>query len=140
MTSDLSARRSYFPSFEDAARDFKLPVENMRVAREVAARVPHSEVYIPVVSRAYIALVTPESKRMAASIHSGFAWLRDDVASLVGDLAEKGDGWWGVTFPVNSLRAGGSSKIGGGTEIAPPTCDGCSMQLPRTGLCDNCDD
>jgi hypothetical protein len=137
MTADTpqDGRRTYFTSFESAMSDFDLAVANTPLAREIAARVPHSAIYIPTQSRQYIALMDPEGKRMSVAINKGYAWVRPDVAPTLEGIATEDAGWWGVDFPENSLRVGGGTRKRENAR-ARPVCDLCWSVLPATGICD----
>lgn len=134
-----TARRKYYSSVEAALRDLGLPVENVPLARKVAAAIPHDTIYIPTQTRAYVALRMAAEKRMSVTILSGHAWVRPDLAPLLGELAEDQGGWWAVLFPVRREVTRGSSRGGHGPELAAPVCGDCFVQLPATGICDTCD-
>jgi hypothetical protein len=132
-------RRKYFSSVDAAISDLRIPLENVRAAREVASRVPHDTIYIPLPSRQYVALKAGNGS-MAAHIDRTFAWVRGDLAHLLEDLAEPGLGWCKVQFPVAAPREEGGTRSRPGDRPEPPTCDVHFIELPATGVCDYCDD
>lgn len=136
-TSSEQPARHQFSTFEEALRDFKLAVENVPLAREVEKLVPHSGLYIPAQSRAYIAMVEPDGTRIIASINRGYAWVRDDAGSTLGDIAVREHDYWIVPFPTNSLHASGYSQSKGHASDEP-ICESCHTTLPSSGVCDTC--
>ncbi|MGC4174688.1 hypothetical protein [Demequina sp.] len=132
-----TAKRKYYASFEAALADSNVPLENVDIARQVAAAIPHDTVYIPQQTKAYVALRTASERRLSATILAGHAWVRSDLAPLLGDLAEHQGNWWGVPFPVRREVERGSAR--GAVSLAAPVCGDCFVQLPVTGICDNCD-
>ncbi|MCB2413078.1 hypothetical protein LGT39_09515 [Demequina sp. TTPB684] len=131
--------RMYFDSIEDALRQFGLAVANQSRAREVAARVEHSALYIPQPNQPYIALVEPDGKRVVATINRGYAWVRNDAGHTVADFAVRNESWWTVHFPENAVRSGGITHRRF-ADAAPQLCRTGQHQLPAAGVCDYCDD
>lgn len=132
--------RKYYPAFDAAITDSNLPLENVPLAREVAAAIPHDTVYIPQQTKAYIALRLTGERRLAATIKYGEAWIRDDLAPLLGEKAVREGGHWFVPFPVNRATRGQRSGSRGGEAFEPPICDMHFLRLPATGICDECED
>lgn len=132
-------KRKYYASIDSALSNLGMPLENVALAREVAALIPHDTVYIPRHSQQYVALRASAEGRMAAHLDRGFAWVRGDLVPLLGDLAERVDGWGRVSFPVGGSREGGSTRSKRPERSVPPVCDGCYQQLPVSGRCDTCE-
>ena len=135
-----SAKRKYYPNFEAALPDSNLPLENVELARRVAAAIPHDTVYIPQQTKAYVALRVDGDRRLSATILSGHAWVRSDLAPLLGNLAQHQGNWWGVPFPIRREVAGGGTRGRSGPDLSAPICGDCFVQLPATGICDTCED
>jgi hypothetical protein len=120
--------RLSYDTFEAALNEFRLPVENIPMAREFVMRHDFVEFYIPR-SRSYIAMIPRGGSRPTGWIH-------------VGSITERpGNGH--VThfaLPYNKIRDGGGSRSRQREESEQSRCDtpGCGMQLPASGICDYC--
>jgi len=133
------AKRKYFDNIEVALSEFGLAVANQALAREVASRIEHSATYIPQPNQPYVALVQPDGRRTAATIHKGYARIRGgDHVDLTG-IGTRNDSWWTVEFPENSVRPGGTHQRRA-ADAEPNLCRPGQHQLPATGVCDYCND
>lgn len=132
-----TSKRKYYASFDAALADSNVPLENVEVARKVASSIPHDTVYIPQQTKAYVALRVAGDRRLSATILAGHAWVRSDLAPLLGELAEHQGHWWGVPFPIRREVERGRSRDA--SSLAAPVCGDCFVQLPVTGICDTCD-
>ncbi|MDN4489247.1 hypothetical protein QQX13_00215 [Demequina sp. SYSU T00068] len=134
--------REYFASLDRALEAQQLPLENRPLVREIASKIPYDRIYVPRQSRAYIALVEPDSGKIVAAIHSGYVSIHTSVAGALEDYTLYADteasAWWWIELPVNSIRDGGQTM----TAREPRdhgTCPTCFVALPATGRCDTCD-
>lgn len=116
--------RKVFDSVQSALRDFPWwPVENLETIRETLAGLQIVEIYTPP-ARSYIGLV-PQDGGPIISVSSGYiAGLRDT----------NGHRYW-KALPVNRIRDGGYTVS---PEVERDSCPECFIQLPLSGLCDNC--
>jgi hypothetical protein len=108
--------RTAFDTVDDAMEAFNMPVEARSRVRELVAHVGADRVWIPY-SRSYIALGRDGTR--ALYIGKTYVWIDGELTTLPG------------------YAPGG----GGGTataERAIPVCHTCGLELPRTGICDNC--
>ena len=93
-----------------------MPVETRSRVRELVAHVDADRIWIPY-SRSYIALGKDGTR--ALYIGKTYVWIDGELTTLPG------------------YAPGG----GGGTataERATSVCPTCGLELPRTGICDNC--
>lgn len=108
--------RTAFDSVDSAMEAFNMPVEARTRVRELVAHVVADRVWIPY-SRSYIALGKDGTR--ALYIGKTYVWIDGELTTLPG------------------YAPGG----GGGTataERAIPVCPTCGLELPRTGICDDC--
>lgn len=120
-------RRRRFDSFDDALEAYQAPLENRPLMREIAAGLAYSEIWIPS-SSPYIAVSPGPGERILAYFNRGRVDIREDDG-----------GYRHVVLPVNWLRGGGGSGYWRRSERDPEKCTSCHMQLPATGVCDDCD-
>lgn len=117
------ARRSTYTTLDQALEAFQMPLENRPRAREVAAGLAFSRVWIPA-SGSYIGVGGPPGTPAAAYFGKGYVALR---------LPEGGyETEW---LPVNGAGGGRSSS---GHAERVNLCSTCFTQLPATNVCDNC--
>lgn len=120
--------RLSFDTFEAALNEFRLPVENIPMAREFVMRHDFVEFYIPR-SRSYIAMIPRDGLRPTGWIHVGYISERHNDGSVTH-----------FALPYNKIRDGGGSRLRLREESEQSRCDtpGCGMQLPASGICDYC--
>lgn len=124
---DTESTRTYFETFEAAADDFRLPVENIPRAREFVMGRDFDRFYITP-SRTYIALIERDEARPSAWVHVGYISYRD----------ENGD-YPTIPLPYNRIRDGGGSWQRRCADADPVPCpNGCGFLLPASGVCDYC--
>lgn len=120
--------RLSYDTFEAALNEFRLPVENIPMAREFVMRRDFVEFYIPR-SRSYIAMIPRGGSRPTGWIHVGYISERHDDGHVTH-----------FALPYNKIRDGGGSRSRQREESEQSRCDtpGCGMQLPASGICEYC--
>ncbi|WP_062135192.1 hypothetical protein [Demequina aestuarii] len=126
---DDDSPRQYFENVEQALKEFRIPVENHRLARETLATFEHGRIYMPVKSRQYVAFEGREGPPALAWLHSGYVELR----TAPGTYSH-------VPLPTNSIGggSGGGTRRNRADEQREP-CPTCYTELPATGMCGTCD-
>lgn len=128
MEAPDDGTRIYFDSVDDAIREYKLPLENQPLAREVLATVRYGRIYIPSKSRPYIAFEGPDGPPVAAYLNTGYI-----------DVHKPEGGYDTTEFPTNARgRERRRATTPGFTSADARTCPTCQYALPATGVCDNC--
>ncbi|WP_062460862.1 hypothetical protein [Demequina soli] len=128
-TATDAGSRQYYDTFEDALRDFAIPVENHALVRETVAGLEYGRIYVPTKSRPYIALEGSDGAPVVAYVNSGTV-----------DIHRPEGGYDRVELPTNRLGA----ASGGGAKRHPAdlqrdACPACFTELPASGLCGTCD-
>ncbi|MFS0703626.1 hypothetical protein AB6N23_03815 [Cellulomonas sp. 179-A 9B4 NHS] len=117
-------RRQTFTSLEPALESLPVPLENRRRVREIAAGLTFTAVWIPA-SRSYVAVAEAPGITAAAYINKGFV-----------DVRRPGGGYDRELLPHHGTR--GRRGPGAHADAPPRTCPSCHMQLPASGVCDDC--
>lgn len=117
--------RIEYPSFDAACEALNLPVENRPRMREIAARLEYSRVWAPQ-GRSYVAVGHLDGRAAVAYFNRGFV-----------DVHRESGGYEREEMP-NYAGPSGATRRGVAEERAHPVCPGCGMQLPATGICDDC--
>lgn len=117
--------RVEYPSLDRAFEALKFPVENRRLMQDLTASVDFERIWAPQ-SRSYIAAGFRDERPVAAYLNKGFVHVR---------LAE---GWYQRhEMPTFAGSAGGTARVGA-AERGGEVCRTCFVQLPVSGICDEC--
>ena len=119
---DERGRRT-FRTFDEAQREFRIPLENHEAIREHLARFEFREAYIPP-SGSYIAMV-PSGGGLVHYINRGSIYFRKPDGT--GEL---------IALPVNQLGRSGFSRNAAPHKPAE-VCPECWLELPASGVCAN---
>ncbi|MBD5785058.1 hypothetical protein IF650_02585 [Cellulosimicrobium terreum] len=117
--------RTEYASLDAAFEALQFPVENRPLMREIAGSVDFSKVWAPQ-SRSYIGVGHLDRRPAAAYLNRGFVDVRLDEG-----------GYERHELPAFARAAGGTLRAGP-AESPPVTCSACFIQLPASGICDDC--
>ncbi|ANC32160.1 hypothetical protein [Isoptericola dokdonensis] len=115
-----------YESLDAAFEDVKLPVENRPRMREIAAELDYTRIWAPQ-GRSYVAVGHLDGRAAAAYFTHGHVDVRVDDATYRRE-----------EMP-NFTRTSGRGGRVAATERPAAVCPTCAVQLPATGLCDDCD-
>ena len=113
----------YFDGVEAAMEALPVPLEDRTAVREMVQAIEHSQVWINA-ARGYIAL-SNDGEKVSAYVNRTFV-----------DVLDGGD-YRRTELSRYRLRNGGPR--GGVREGSVQTCPVHQVQLPATGVCDECD-
>lgn len=119
------AGRTEYVSLDEAFEALQFPVENRPLMREIAGHLDFTKVWTPQ-SRSYVGAGNLDGRPAVAYFNRGFVDVR----------LEKG-GYERYEMPTFTQAAGGAVR-GGAAERQFVTCPTCYMQLPASGICDEC--
>lgn len=138
-SSDEATNR-IFRSLADALAAHRIPDENHALIRRLCEHVGIERFED---RTGYIKAVRGDG---GPALQINYGWTNGfrseiEVRTAVGDDASywesgRGTELWGVTHPVNNIGHGGG---GPAKDVADHgTCPNCFLELPATGICDNC--
>lgn len=119
----------------------RFPIENLALVQQLVDSIGIDH-YEGIQSGSYIKGIRT-GKGRNLHIHYGYTGgmdSEDEILDSVGDIERdswfEGREWW-ITHPVNRARGGGGSR-NQSTEREVSFCPNCFMQLPASGVCDEC--
>lgn len=117
--------RVEYPSLDRAFEALKFPVENRRLMHDLTASVEFERIWAPQ-SQSYIAAGFRDERPVAAYFNKGFVDVRLDEG-----------GYQRHEMPTFAGDAGGTARVGA-AERRAEVCQTCFVQLPASGICDEC--